>query len=78
MAITINISNVIMAHTYGFEDMLIIYTLFWGVGPIYISRPEIMFVDFRFSKVEIIIIISRVIMAQTYGFEDILIIYKLF
>ena len=37
-----------MAQTYGFEDILIIYEWFLGVGPIYISRPEIIFVDFRF------------------------------
>jgi hypothetical protein len=54
-----------MAQTYGFEDILIIYELFLGVGPIYISRPEIIFADFRFSTVEITIRTPSVIMAQT-------------
>jgi hypothetical protein len=63
--ITIRISSVIMTQTYGFENILIIYELFWRVGPIYISRPEIIFADFRFSTVEITISTSSVIMAQT-------------
>ena len=65
MGVTTRTSNVIMAQTYGFEDILIIYELFLGVGPIYISRPEIIFADFRFSTVEITIRTPSVIMAQT-------------
>jgi hypothetical protein len=57
---------------------LIIYELFWGVGPIYISRPEIIFVDFVFfATVEITTRSSGIIMAHTYGFEGMLVVYEL-